>query len=292
MGLFDIFKGKVTPGQTKPIAAKGSAPLRESHPLVSVRHQRTSGPHGVKAEAMPTVKPGPELFAAFDEVFLREMRTISAFNEHEVKAMLQCITQGDGGYLNQGRYHKHVFEIFFRGRDWSWPWFERWDAIYAGLGEYPAFWTPCNQPERQIGPVDVIPRLTVADAKELLTSAGVSFPDKVKMANLVELSLATPESIRAIAAAPMWQAKREKVFHPPGFPMYGLFIRTVVFRAKSLADRKRQRELGVTDWKLGLGHPEHQRFVDLALSQDPEALPPFFPGDTSYWRPNLAAPAL
>ena len=112
------------------------------------------------------------------------------------------------------------------------------------------------------------------------------------MANLMELALSTPASIRAIAAAPMWQLKREKVFQPPGFPMYALFMRTVIFWTKSLADRNRQRQLGATGWKLCLGHLEHQRFVDLALSLNPEALPPFFPGDTSYWRPNLGPLAL
>lgn len=129
--LFDFFRTKAATGQTKPIIVKGKAPLSEGQPIVSAARQPATGSRGIKDEAMPTVKPGPELFSAFDEVFLREMGTISAFIESEIKVMLQCITQGDGGYLNQGSYHKHVFETFFRNRDWSWPWFERWDAIFA-----------------------------------------------------------------------------------------------------------------------------------------------------------------
>lgn len=291
MGLFSIFKTSAIRSQTTPTIVTEIAPRPESHPPASAQHQTAIGPREVEIEAMPTVKPGPELFAAFDEIFVREMRTISEFTENEVKMMLQCIAQGDGGYLNQGRYHKQVFDTFFRGRDWSWPWFDRWDAIYTGLGEYPAFWAPYNQPKREIGPADVITRLTVADTKELLISAGVGVPDKAKMSNLIEWALASPASIRAITTAPAWQSKREKVFQPEGFPMYALFMRTVISWAKSLADRRRQLKLGITEWNIGLVHPEHQKFVDLALSQNPAALPPLFPGDKSYWRPNRALPA-
>jgi hypothetical protein len=76
---------------------------------------------------MPTVKADAGLFAAYDEIFSEAMATLTGFSQSEIDAMHQLITKGEGGHLNQGRYHKTLFESFFKGREWVWPEFAKWE---------------------------------------------------------------------------------------------------------------------------------------------------------------------
>jgi hypothetical protein len=75
-----------------------------------------------------TVKAPPGLFTAYDEIFCKEMATIQGFSQSEIDTMHQIITKGEGGYLNQGRYHKALFDAFFKDREWVWPEFEKWEG--------------------------------------------------------------------------------------------------------------------------------------------------------------------
>ncbi len=50
--------------------------------------------------------------------------------------MRQLITKGEGGHLNQGRYHKTLFERFFKGREWIWPEFAKWENAPHQKGAY------------------------------------------------------------------------------------------------------------------------------------------------------------
>jgi hypothetical protein len=76
---------------------------------------------------MPTVKADAGLFTAYDEIFFNEMATLKGFSESEIASMHDIITKGEGGHLNQGRYHKALFDKFFKERQWVWPEFDEWE---------------------------------------------------------------------------------------------------------------------------------------------------------------------
>jgi hypothetical protein len=88
------------------------------------------------APRLPTVKAGAGLFVAYDETFSEIMATLKGFSQSEIDAMHQLITKGEGGHLNQGRYHMALFQNFFKGREWVWPEFERWENALQHKGVY------------------------------------------------------------------------------------------------------------------------------------------------------------
>jgi len=65
-------------------------------------------------------------------------------------------------------------------------------------------------------------------------------------------------------------------------------MRTIHFRAKSLADYRRQTKVGLTR-ELMVVFPEDQRFVDLARAHNRDALPPLFPFDLSLYKVIIPA---
>src|ERR1700722_19017716 len=89
---------------------------------------------------MPTVEASPDLFIVYAEVFRREMATVVGLSKQSTKEMLDFIANGDGGHLNQGRYHKIIFEKYFKDTDWSWPEYNTWKGICLGLGKWPTKW--------------------------------------------------------------------------------------------------------------------------------------------------------
>jgi len=89
---------------------------------------------------IPTVKAGPELFVAYRDVFDREMPQIAALSTSARKAIYEYISKGEGGYLNQGRYHTYIFETYFKNAEWRWPEYDRWQARFLARGAWPVRW--------------------------------------------------------------------------------------------------------------------------------------------------------
>lgn len=89
---------------------------------------------------LPTVRASNSLFVAYAEVFQKEMATITAFSEAEVKAMHRQIADGKGGPLNQGRFHKAIFKKYFEPREWIWPEYEEWSTLFRERNEWPVRW--------------------------------------------------------------------------------------------------------------------------------------------------------
>jgi hypothetical protein len=90
--------------------------------------------------SIPTVTPSPDIFDAYTEIFWRELRTVLGLTPQQIEEIFILISKGEGGYLNQGRYHKIVFQQYFKDQDWSWPEYDKWKAICIELGKWPTKW--------------------------------------------------------------------------------------------------------------------------------------------------------
>ena len=267
MGLVSRFFGKKAEAAVPPAAVTSGAGPGEGE----VRFQ------------IPTVKARPELFDAYAKVFREEMASVALLSRTEIEVALALISEGEGGFLNQGRYFKTVFDTFFRDTTWCWPWYDQWDARFASIGRHPSGWIKCGPSRRKMLPADVVPRLTVSNLKELMSSAGISYPDKAKGAVLREIALSSAGNSDALANAPQWIAKSETVFHPAGYANYSLLMRTIASRARSLETSRRAARFGMkTELRLVVLHD--REFADIAVAERPDALPPLFPGDVSYLR--------
>lgn len=83
-----------------------------------------------KTKVMPTVKATPALFYAYRRVFYDTMPTVSPFTKAEVDAIYALISQSDGGHLGKV-WIKDVYARFFAEKEWVWPEYEHWLAVFA-----------------------------------------------------------------------------------------------------------------------------------------------------------------
>jgi len=256
MSLFDFFKRKNTMEAEK---------TRKQYPQ------------------MPTVKASPEVFLAFDRVFVETMKDIDGLSEAEKKKIHKIISGCKGGHLNQAGYYNLVYEQFFESRQWTWEEFEKWQRRFDELGEYPARW-PRKIPECDIDEIGVFRRLRVSDIKGVLSSLGVEL-SKVKKEELICSVMADPKLKDAVINSKKAVQIREKSKFrcDRNKEIYAFLIRTISFRTKSHYEDERRAKLGINkaDCKLSISPEDDRKFVDMALAENPKAIPPFFPGDLS-----------
>lgn len=230
--------------------------------------------------AIPTVKAAPELFAAFGEVFHQTMPTITGLAPHEAEEIRVAIMDGEGGHLNMGRYHQTVFERFFSARPWSWPEFEEWRAVFAKGDNWPQNWKRVvRAPEANaLNIAGMCELLDVVSIKAALTVLGV--PAKGGKSDLAKLAAASSSPDAFAKAAPGWPQAREAYETRRRAEVYALLMLTMSHRAKSLCDRRQREVLGLPPAKrLAYIWPEAKQHAKKVMAQNPDAPPPFFPGD-------------
>jgi hypothetical protein len=91
-------------------------------------------------EQIPSIRARPESAIAFRSIFRAELNKIKAFSNAEIEEMLRAIDSRPGGHHDL-RYQKPLFEAYFKGRDWEWPEFTKWSAIFLDLGAWPINWS-------------------------------------------------------------------------------------------------------------------------------------------------------
>ncbi|MRX07160.1 hypothetical protein GJ697_04850 [Pseudoduganella sp. FT25W] len=238
----------------------------------------------LKPGRMPTVSAEPKMSSAYETVFYDVMADVDGFTPEEMDAMLRFIVDGDGGHLNMGRYHKPIFSRYFSARSWSWSEYEYWDKTYRKMGQKPLRF----QPGLAV-PIDrtivltaeqVLNDLKVVDLKEFIESHAVSVPPKAKKKDLLELAYSIPN----LHETQLWREKATAVQAEIGYPLYSLLMRYISFKAGFAFDRDRVKSLGITEFKHVFIESGDEQFVQLALKRNPEALPPYFPGDVTMRR--------
>jgi hypothetical protein len=64
-------------------------------------------------------------------------------------------------------------------------------------------------------------------------------------------------------------------------------MRTINFRGKSLYDYNRAKKIGVKKFEIAHTFEEDKKFADMALKENPNALPPLYPYDLSMLKPII-----
>jgi hypothetical protein len=242
MGLFDFFKSK----KEEPKEVKNS---------------------------IPTITPEKEIFDCYAEVFKREMGNVSGISSSEVAEIYKIISKSDGGFLNMGAYHSSIYEKYFKGREWSWNEYEKWNEKFTKLGKFPNSF----QSKTVITTEVALGLLSVAELKELLKSKNVVAGSKAKKQDLIDLAKNIPDvgNLETIKSKVAEELEKEK------HSIYTILMRTINFRGKSLYDYNRAKKIGVKKFEIVQTFDTDKVFADMVLKENPKALPPLYPYDLS-----------
>lgn len=247
MGLFDFFKSK------------------------------KEEPKEVKSP-IPTITPDKEIFDCYAEVFKRDFANVSGITPEEKSEIFKIISGGDGGFLNMGNYHSKVYENYFKGKDWAWAEYDKWNDRFNKLGKFP---TSFQAKIGSISTESALDMLSVAELKELLKSKNVAFTSKAKKQDLIDLAKVIP----GIEAEKIIKAKVAEALEKEKYSIYTILMRTINFRGKSLYDYNRAKKIGVKKFEMIHVYQEDKEFADMALKENPNALPPLYPYDLSMLKP-------
>lgn len=224
---------------------------------------------------IPTIKPEKEIFDCYAEVFKREIANVSGITPAEKTEIFKLISQSDGGFLNMGAYHSQVYEKYFKGKDWAWIEFENWNDRFTKLGKFPSSFQAKTGP---ISTESALDMLSVAELKELLKSKDVAFTSKAKKQDLIDLA----KGIADIGNEEIVQKTIAEALEKERHGVYTILMRTINFRGKSLYDYNRAKKIGVKKFEIVHTFEEDKKFTDMALKDNPNALPPLYPYDMSY----------
>lgn len=248
MGLFDFFKSK----KEEPKEVKNS---------------------------IPTITPDKEIFDCYSEVFKREMGNVSGISPNEVTEIYKIISQSDGGFLNMGAYHSSIYEKYFKGREWAWNEYEKWNEKFTKLGMFPNSF----QSKTVITTEIALGLLSVAELKELLKSKNVVAGSKAKKQDLIDLAKVIPE----VGNEEVIKSKVAEELEKEKHSIYTILMRTINFRGKSLYDYNRAKNIGVKKFEIVQTFDTDKVFADMVLKDNPKALPPLYPYDLSMLKPII-----
>lgn len=262
MGIFEKIKR----------ALGGSPPVPSSATL-----QRTEPSVKPSVESM-TIKASPALFVCYDRVFATTMKDVTGISSKDKQTLLKMVNSGPSGFLDMSHTLEY-YETFFRGKSWSWGEYEKWDVIFKKAGWCP--WRfPAHRPEQEPdnSPSALLRNFNKANLLTICTDMGVAVPDKAKKADLINLLLPLP----GVKVHPVFlKAKR-----PPQDLSQDIFMAlmlTMNFRAKSLHTKERALSIDPqARFEIDLFADENEgEFVKMALLENPDSLPPLFPGSVS-----------
>lgn len=262
MGFFNFFKKSTPSQQSKPVESS--------------------------EKAMPTVRADNRLHEIYAKTFIEEMKTIKAFNDSEIKQMLNIIQNADGGHLNQSTYHKKVFNEFFLGRVWNWPWYEKWDEKFKKFGSYPSNWPNCGAPRATPSHIEIVHTLNISQLKEAISFVGLDIPQKIKKKELQELAIDSKEVTNFIINSPVGRKILERSISPEKYDLYSVLMRTIGFWANSTLKSERCKELGLNEFRWINPHPDCIIYSEMAIAENKDARTPLYPGDLSLRRTILS----
>ena len=231
--------------------------------------------------SIPTITPERELFECFDEVFKREMNNVSGLTTKEKDEIHKLMCAPDGGFLNMGGYHSEVYEKYFKGRAWSWSEYDKWNKTFKQIERWPSRFIPMSF---DVETDEALEQLKVAELKNLLNSKGVEFSSSAKKQDLINLA----ENLNDVRTVEVIKDKIEQIIEKRRFTLYECLMLTINKRSSSLHGEIRSKRAGVSEYKTSYLDEGDKEFVDLALKENPNALPPYFPYDLTFRVPELS----
>lgn len=230
---------------------------------------------------MPTVEAPQQLFIAFDKVFFEVMSAVEGLHSHEKVEVHKLIVGCEGGHLNRSGYFNFVYEKYFKDRNWTWREFNKWQSIFDALGDYPSRWP---KKKFELNELNILRSLRISDIRTILHLEGVELPSDAKKDALIDSILLNEDLMGVVLNSRQGALARQKLLWGMNKEIFGLLMRTITGRAYSESNLQRQIDHGIhreLKQNLVVGGVDEKKFIDLALLENPNALPPFFPGDVS-----------
>lgn len=229
----------------------------------------------VSRPSLPTVTPDKEIYSWYDEIFSKEMTTVTGVTNQEKTEILKMVKASEGGFLNMSGYHEPVWNTYFKGRAWAWGEFEEWNSTFEQLGKFPS-----RFPQRQkFSPDDldeVLNKFKVAELKALCDEQKIPTVGKTKKQDLIQLA----KTISNLYDLPLIQEQIKALQEKFAYQIYVLLMRTISFRTNCLYDLRRSQNI-VKKYEVVHTFEDEREFVELALRKNPNALHPLYPSDLS-----------
>ena len=240
-------------------------------------------PPKVVVNSIPTItlsdKEAKALAECYEIAYKKDMANVSGFTPEEVAAIYKELCSVDGGLMNMSSQPK-IYEKYFKGRQWSWAEYDKWNKRFEELGRYPDRFVP------NLGVVDkeeIVDLLKVADLKEILTANNVDFSSKAKKPELVAVVKTLPNVFDLEIVKSVYENVLEKQKHE----LFTILLRTICFRGKCFNDKSRSTNIGIMKYEFVYMDKSDKEFVDMALKDNPEAIPPFFPYDLTWKKATI-----
>ena len=225
-----------------------------------------------------------EQTALFKEVFYNTMGTIQGFTRQEIDKLHAMLTgQESGPGETAVRYSQEaILEAGFVNREWSWPELEEWESVFVREGRFPdgwhGWWSAKDMNELDLP--DLCDRLKVEDLKDVLNALGIAFPSKAKKADLVALLTERATVVDIARAMPGWENMRRQRNREKSKARGRALFDVIGKRAGSLHLKKVLASRGRKP-ALVIDVPSDEPYIQRVLAINPNAVPPFFPGDRS-----------
>lgn len=241
----------------------------------------------VSSASIPTVNVTSSMMSVYAKVFYEVMADVDGFTPEEFDEVLHLVMDDDGDFMNMARYGRPIFENYFLDRYWTWAEYDYWERTYAQIGS-----APLRFPSGIAVPLEltttltadqVLKRLTLAELKSFIESQGGRAPPKAKKRDLFDLAQSLPD----LQLTKLWIEAQAQLKGDIGYPLYLVLMRHIAFKTKATFDRERALKTGVAEFKHLYVEAGDERFVKLALIRNPEALPPYFPGDVTLVQPII-----
>jgi len=236
-----------------------------------------------------TIKPDKESFECYKKAFQEVFSDINGITPREKLEIYNLILGSEEGLLADNSYLKIIYEKYFRGRSWVWGEYEKWSDRFFKIGRFPYNFPTRSAPD----PIEVeedlrrgLGGLTVIQLKNLLHSKGIELPEppqKILKRDLIALA----QGIDGIITEEQIMAEISERLKNKEFNIYQTLIRMVAFRGGALKTYNISKRVGVAEIEIFCTHTEDKEFVRMALEENHDSLPPFFPGDTSCLRPII-----
>ncbi|MES2039264.1 MAG: hypothetical protein V4495_15625 [Pseudomonadota bacterium] len=228
---------------------------------------------------IPIITPDKEIFDCYAEAFKRDFANVTGISSSEKEEILNFISGVEGGFLNMEDYHSRVYEKYFEGRDWAWLEYEKWNDRFTILGRHPTAF----QKKIVVNTDMALDLMSVPELKDLLKSKNIGFSSKVKKQDLIDLA----KEIDIINNEEKILAKVTEALEKERYSIYTILMRTINFRSKSPYNFNRAKNVGVKKFEIAQTFVADQEFADMALKENPNALPPLYPYDLSMLKPII-----
>lgn len=219
------------------------------------------------------------IFDCFVEVYRKEISKITGISIAAKIEIFSIISETRGGFLNYEAYKDTIYDQFFRDRTWDWVEYNHWHDKFSKLGRFPTSFRPKGGP---LSTEAALIQLTDNQLKFLLRFA-FDFDLDLPKHDLVNLA----KTISGIKDHAMVREKFSEAMEKEMHSIYSVFMHTMISRAMNLHENNQALRMGVKEFELVHAHQSDAEFAQMAIDENPKAIPPFFPYDRSSLKPNF-----